>query len=479
MQIQSSLRNKITLGYYAIGVIFLTLSVFAYRQLDITEGQVVAGEDVADFFDTALEIRRFEKNYFLYRNEADLAQTLHYVRSTEQALDRHGTDFATLIPAGDLTALGSNLHSYARLLQDYHHLERADENTRTNLELQIRSTGKELLGTAERLSTTERHQLQTFLNQSRHTLLIAILALCALVVVIGQTLARRVVRSLRFLENNMALVAKGNYDALRIDTRERELVSLTEAFNKLLLELELKRKHLLHSEKLASLGTLLSGVAHELNNPLSNISSSCQILLEELEESDRVSQRALLEQVDQQTLRAQQLIHPLLEYVRDKNFTLAFVPLKLLAQDTLQLLAPHLPESVSVNIDILDAAVIHADRHRMQQVLFNLIKNSAESIDGQGTITLSTQTTAAWLPASYDPARFITLEIRDTGRGIAPELLPLIFDPFFTTKEVGKGTGLGLYIVHEIITEHGGRITVDSTPGQGTRVLIALPTQAT
>jgi two-component system NtrC family sensor kinase len=477
MPIHPSLRNKITFGYYAIGLIFLTLSVFAYRQLNITEGQVIAGEDVADFFDTALEIRRFEKNYFLYQNEEDLAQTLHYVQNAEQTLARHGADFATLIPASDLTTLRSNLQSYARLLRDFHGLERGGQAARAALELRIRSTGKELLNTAERLAKTERHQLQAFLNQSRHTLLIAILALCALVVVIGQTLARRVVRSLRFLENNMALVAQGHYDALRIDTHERELVSLTEAFNKLLLELELKRKHLLHSEKLASLGTLLSGVAHELNNPLSNISSSCQILLEELDEGDRVYQRALLEQIDQQTLRAQQLIRPLLEYARDKDFTRAFVPLKKLVQDTLQLLTPHLSESVSVSIDIVDDVVIYADRQRIQQVLFNLIKNSAESIDGLGSITLRTHATAAWLPTSFGNAQFITLEIRDTGRGIAPELLPHIFDPFFTTKDVGKGTGLGLYIVHEIITEHGGRISVDSTPGQGTRILIALPTQ--
>ena len=105
-------------------------------------------------------------------------------------------------------------------------------------------------------------------------------------IVIGQILSRMVVRPLKMLEESMGVIAEGKFERVSIDSHDREILSLTNAFNTMLKELELRQRHLVQSEKLASLGTLLSGVAHELNNPLSNISSSCQILTEEIEDTD-------------------------------------------------------------------------------------------------------------------------------------------------------------------------------------------------
>jgi signal transduction histidine kinase len=154
------------------------------------------------------------------------------------------------------------------------------------LEGKIRMFGKDIVTIAEELSRAERKSLQMLLSNSQEILILSILSLSLLGIAIGQLLSRIVVRPLKLLEETMAVIADGNYERIRIDSKDREIVSLTNAFNKMLKELELRRRHLLQSEKLASLGTLLSGVAHELNNPLSNISSSSQILAEEIEEND-------------------------------------------------------------------------------------------------------------------------------------------------------------------------------------------------
>ena len=153
------------------------------------------------------------------------------------------------------------------------------------LEGRIRVTGKDITTIAEQISKTERRSIQVLLNTSQHVLILSIFLLSVAVIAIGQILSRMVVKPLKLIENNMEVIADGRFEKIRIDSRDREIASLTNAFNKMLRELELRQRHLVQSEKLASLGTLLSGVAHELNNPLSNISSSNQILIEELQES--------------------------------------------------------------------------------------------------------------------------------------------------------------------------------------------------
>jgi signal transduction histidine kinase len=122
---------------------------------------------------------------------------------------------------------------------------------------------------------------------------------------------------------------------------------------------------------------------------------------------------------------------------------------------------------VTVLNTVSERIAIHADRSRMQQVFLNLVRNAVEAQPGGGEVLLA----ARWL---REP-REVEIRIEDRGGGITPEQLPRIFDPFFTTKEAGRGIGLGLFVVHEIVSEHGGTIVADSTPGQGTAFTIRLP----
>jgi mannose-1-phosphate guanylyltransferase/mannose-6-phosphate isomerase len=239
--------------------------------------QITSGERIHQFFGIALEIRRFEKNYFLYGQRADLEENRAYVIEARRMLSEHGAQFAAVASQQRIGALIIALEDYDRLISA--HPPGSDDARR---EAAIRQAGKEISTAAEQWSHAERAILQTQLDRHRHWLLAAIGAVVLFVVVIGQMLAWRVARPLRELEHNMAAVAEGRLAKLDLAVEDREIASLTSAFNHVLAQLETRQGQLVRSEKLAALGTLLSGAAHELNNPLSNISTSCEILAEEI-----------------------------------------------------------------------------------------------------------------------------------------------------------------------------------------------------
>jgi signal transduction histidine kinase len=283
------------------------------------------------------------------------------------------------------------------------------------------------------------------------------------------------------MEDNVAAISAGRRDTLPLPSQDREIVSITLAFNQMLKELEVRQKHLLRSEKLASLGTLLSGVAHELNNPLSNIWSSCQILQEELNEADPATQQKLLAQIDEQCERARHIVSSLQDFARERDFTRENFSLRQLVEQTLRFVKAEIPSQVAITLDIADTLYLDADRQRMQQVFLNLIQNALDAMPGSGSIDIAARLRKeneadAEFPADCDvKGDTIDISVRDSGAGMTAECLSRIFDPFFTTKDVGHGMGLGLFIVYEIIEEHEGCISAASMEGQGTIFYIRLP----
>lgn len=483
MRTLGSLRRKITLGWFAAAVLIVGLSLVSLLELGYIEKKVQAGARISEFFDATLEIRRFEKNLFLYRQAADLEENLNYVSRAQSLLGENAKDFAVLAPPDRLSVLEESLGIYRRRMEEYGGLPRPDSPRASALEHEIRAAGKEIVTIAEEIARTERGAIRSALDRHRKILIGSIAALALLVVLIGRALSTMVARPLKSIEASMEAVASGRLDKIDIRSDDREIVSLTTAFNHVLEELDRRQRHLVRSEKLAALGTLLSGVAHELNNPLSNISSSCQILMEEIEEGDLPAKKELLAQIDDQTNRARNIVRSLLDFARDKEFRREPLSLARLVEDTLAFIRGQIPTSVSVTSDIPAEIMVLGDRQRLQQAFLNLIANAAGAIEGAGRITIRAGRPAfpegeAWLKVlgRFDPGgEAVDIEINDTGSGIPPEVLPRIFDPFFTTKDVGRGAGLGLFIVHEIIEEHDGGLAVKSEAGKGTTFLIRLP----
>ncbi|MEK7196192.1 MAG: ATP-binding protein, partial [Nitrospirota bacterium] len=303
-------------------------------------------------------------------------------------------------------------------------------------------------------------------------LIASVLFLIVVGCITGQYLSRMVVRPLKQVENSMQRIAEGKFDTLSIESPDREIVSLSNAFSKMMKELELRQmKVIIQSEKLISLGTMVSGITHQLNNPLSNISTSCQILHEEIEEADIKYKRELLEQIEGQVERAKTMVHSLLEFARKKEFKTEPLPLKDLIDNTLKLLQGDIPTNVEIGTDIPEDVWIIADKQRIQQALLNIIKNGIDAIPDEGQVFISA--------TENNETKIVEIKIQDTGTGIEPEHIATIFEPFFTTKGEEKGSGLGLFVAREIIEEHSGIIEVDSAPNRGTTFSIKLPLKET
>jgi signal transduction histidine kinase len=478
-----SLRQKVTFGYYALASLIVGLSLFAFFELRLIGDKIIAGGRIAEFFDATLEIRRFEKNFFLYRLEQDLAENREYVIRAQDLLNGHRAAFVSLTGPEQADELTRELERYAGFMQAYAASSPSQSET---LEGEIRQVGKAIVTSAESIARAERLSLQASLDRHRQVLLGSIVFLVAVAVGIGLLVSRRVARPLQRLEQDMAAVASGKLIRLEQASTDREIVSLTQVFNQVMRELELRQQQLLRAEKLAALGTLLSGVAHELNNPLSNISTSCQILLEEGETADPALRDELLGEIDAQTLRARNIVRALLDFARDRETRHEVLPLAPLVDETLRFVKGQVPTHVAVQIDIPAELNVFGDRQRLQQVFLNLIRNALEAVEGAGHVTLAARRCLAGqgAPAGKGLLAFgrcgsqgeaVDIEVRDDGHGIPSDLLPRIFDPFFTTKEVGKGSGLGLFITFEIVEEHGGCIAVESEPGKGTAFHVRLP----
>jgi signal transduction histidine kinase/BarA-like signal transduction histidine kinase len=228
-------------------------------------------------------------------------------------------------------------------------------------------------------------------------------------------------------------------------------------------------QQLLQAEKMAALGQTISGVAHELNNPLATILSWAERLADRnLDDTSRRGIDVILGEAE----RAARIVRNLLTFARKRQSTRSMIDLNQVVRETLTLRAY---EQRLTNIDVVTTLAsglppVFADPHQIQKVLLNLVINAEQamlSANGRGSLGLRT-----WYAGEHNA---VVLQVCDDGPGVPPDVRNKIFDPFFTTKEVGKGTGLGLTVAYAIVQEHGGSIRVDSPPTGGASFIVEFP----
>lgn len=295
--------------------------------------------------------------------------------------------------------------------------------------------------------------------------IVTILATFLLAIPVSRVVTRPL-KELRELAQANRRVAEGDM-SVRVPVRARgDVGELARSFNAMLDELQATHDQLVHSEKLASLGQLAAGVAHQLNNPLSSVLLFSDILLRECPPDD--PRRADLETIVNETKRCRGIVAALLDFARQNEVVAQPTNLNALVDHVLEIerrrggdvpitfvteLDPHLPE-------------IEADPAQLHEVLVNLVNNAIEAMPDGGRLTVRTRSA---------PPGMVLLEVSDTGVGIPPEDQAKLFVPFFTTKPIGKGTGLGLAIVYGIVKMHRGQITVRSQAGAGATFTVKLP----
>jgi two-component system NtrC family sensor kinase len=252
---------------------------------------------------------------------------------------------------------------------------------------------------------------------------------------------------------NKKLIEWGKTLEKKVEERTKELTEM--------------QAHLVQSEKLASLGKLAAGIAHEINNPLGGVLIYSHLLLED---TDKNSPRyENLKKIVKETTRCKGIVRGLLEFARPKDPEMILTDINETVDKSLSIMERQaLFQNINLKRDYsTDLPKIVADSAQLQQVFMNIIINAAEAMDGDGTLSIHT--------FLGEDGESIQIEFTDTGHGIKEEDKKRLFEPFFSTKEVGKGTGLGLAISYSIIQKHNGEIKVTSREGEGSTFTVIIP----
>jgi signal transduction histidine kinase len=255
-----------------------------------------------------------------------------------------------------------------------------------------------------------------------------------------------------------------------------ENAQLYEALREGMRKLEETQAQLVQSAKLAAVGELAAGVAHEINNPLTSIIGFTRLLLEDLSADHHM--RPDLETIDREAARTRHIVRALLDFARTGDPVLTPTDLNVLIEEAVMLVCTRsVLAKVSLEKDLSPLPLVMLDINQIKQVLVNLLNNAVQAMPDGGRLAIATQLTEREIDGAY--RQMAAVYVSDTGTGISPENLGRIFDPFFTTKEVGQGTGLGLSVSYSIVEKHNGQIEVESTPGEGSTFSVLLPLNET
>lgn len=462
-----TIRGKIisffVLCLAAAGVLAVLYSqnAFSLRQ------KIYAIERFDDLLNDVLELRRYEKNIIFYRDPASLEEAFAYLQKIDGDYQGIKEETAGIIGKDEYAAFGSNLARYKTSLDKIIALKGAADSK--SQEESLRSQGKDLVDFAQLLIHKKRYKIDQTLKRVLTIPLLSIGFLILLAVVVFRFLTRGILKPLSLVESATEKVARQAFTPIPYGKdKQDEITRLIASFNKMVAELDSRQEQLIQSRKLASIGTFTSGIAHELNNPLNNISITAESLM--LNYAERLPEESgeLINDILAQADRASQVVKNLLEFSRTARPGLVDLDIRQVLGRTLDLVKNQLiVAQVRIEKDILpDLPHIRGKQQDLQQAIVNILLNAVQAMSHGGTIAIR---------AGNGPPGYLQIDLSDTGTGINPEALQHIFDPFYTTKASGQGTGLGLSIVYSIIKAHGGYIEARSELGKGTTFSIFLP----
>ena len=468
-----SIKKKILIAGMIQAGLILFLCIFVYLSFENVISRLRTIEKMDDLYISLLEMRKAEKNFFLYKN-IESVEDFAKISQEKYELLKSSRDFIVpnLEKSGQeiydrlLNLVGQylNIIPYAGQIQPLG----PDE------EKAIRDLGHEIDSLANSLLKEERANVSGIINNNVVKLISSLGFIFLIQISLWIYFFHFIFKELGIMANMITMVSQGRIHEVAGQTisPKNELEEATRAIADMARELEKRQNELLQTGRLASLGVLVSGVAHELGNPLNNISMMAQAyisLFDYLSDEEKIN---FMNDVLNQTERIRKIVENLLDFSRQKKQELQLCQISEIVQRSLQFVSNQLEISqIKTEVNIApDLPAVRVDPSQIEQVLVNLFINANQAMQANDHL---------FVDVYHDTSdRTVTIKIRDTGSGIKKEDLPYIFDPFFTTKE-SQGTGLGLAMSYGIIRQHHGDITVESEEGMGTTFTIKLPYEPT
>jgi two-component system, NtrC family, sensor kinase len=470
-----SVRARLTLGFLLFFLISTGVTLTAWFTLNRL-GQKMTFLEIADRYTTEIQqARRFEKNYFLYGT--NLQDVFDHVHNASRLLTSGKGELESVIGEKKFRAVENHLEKYSLLLKSLRTLDL--QNTPSSLPKQpaiesaLREHGAAMVSQALELAEEERKAVELMLKLFKRLPLLFLAVLLPLIIYTANFLARQILSPLGRLLEITERIAHGDFTPIVPVRRFRdEFTNLSIALNHMMQELEYRHEMLVKSHKLRAVGTLTAGIAHELNNPINNITLTSAMLEEDYATLSDEERMDMIHDLTTQAERASRIVRNLLDFARESEMESELVDVSRLLEETLQLTSNELKlKKVKVEFHApANLPPIYGDKQNLSQIFLNLILNALDAMPEGGMLGIRIEN-------SRDPG-FVAVELRDSGNGIPQHILPNIFDPFFTTKRRGKGTGLGLSVSLGIVKKHGGDIRVQSQPGQGTTFTVLLPITA-
>ena len=411
------------------------------------------------------QARRYEKNFLLYGTNLNDARS--HVQQARAILEQDGSKVQAVVGKQSYQTMLMHVDRYLHLLD---RLGNATKEERGEIESELRSHGQTMVSTAHALIASERQLMDAKLRMIKQVPLAFLVVLLVLVAYIAHFLNQQILTPLKRLLHHTDRIAEGDLTPILPARRYRdEFTTLSLAMNHMMHELNRRQDILVRSHKLRAVGTLTAGIAHELNNPINNITLTAAMLKEDYKTLSSDERLEMVDDLVEQADRAQQIVRNLLDFARETESKTEHLDVRGLLEETVRLAGNQLKMAkVRVALAIPDnLPTIYGDRQQLHQVFLNLFLNAADAMPQGGMLNVRA--------APAEEPGFIAIRVTDEGSGIPAHILDNIFDPFFTTKPTGKGTGLGLSVSLGIVRQHGGQIHVESKVGRGTTVTVVLP----
>jgi two-component system NtrC family sensor kinase len=464
-----TIRKRIIIAALIQASLICIICFFAYLSFHTVITKLRTIEVIDDLNISLLEMRKAEKNYFLYN---DLTALKELIKLGQERHDLLKSSKAYVVPGlhdwakKNYETLLSALHNYLQLAQQVASTRKAPPH----LEEELRNLGHEVITLSETMLRKERENVNEIIYHNIVMLIGSLAAILLIQLVLWQYFFRFIIQEMGVMEGMIKMVSEGRFHEVAgtAITSNNEIERAIQAITDMAGELEKREKELLQTGKLASLGVLISGVAHELGNPLNNISLIAQTYLSLYDLLGDEEKKTYMGDVYVQSERIKKIVENLLDFSRQKKQELVEHQIGEIVQRSIGLVGNNLKISkVKHHVSIAEnLPTVLVDAAQIEQVLINLFINAIQAMPEGGDLFIEV--------FAEPPGGWVMVKIRDTGTGINPEVLPNIFDPFFTTKST-KGTGLGLSVSYGIIRQHRGEISVESEVGRGTTFTIKIP----